>query len=96
LDFSLRHCVHTSSGAHQVTYPMDTGAFNSVIKRPECGADYSPLSNAEVKNAWSYTTTHQYAFVAWCLLNYGATLRYVTFMRLTLLFNDFFKLHYRI
>jgi hypothetical protein len=29
-------------------------------------ADHSPPSGAEVKNAWSYTSTPQYAFIAWC------------------------------
>jgi hypothetical protein len=31
-------------------------------------ADHSPPSSAEVKNAWSYTSTPQYAFMAWCLV----------------------------
>jgi hypothetical protein len=29
-------------------------------------ADHSPPSSAEVKNAWSYTSTPQYALMAWC------------------------------
>jgi hypothetical protein len=29
-------------------------------------ADHSCPSNAEVKNAWSYTSTPPYAFMAWC------------------------------
>jgi hypothetical protein len=28
--------------------------------------DDSPPSSAEIKNAWSYTPTPQYAFMAWC------------------------------
>jgi hypothetical protein len=32
-------------------------ALSLRLKRPEREADYSPLSSAEVKNAWSYTTT---------------------------------------
>jgi len=28
-------------------------------------ADHSPPSNAGVKNAWRYTSTPQYAFMAW-------------------------------
>jgi len=28
-------------------------------------ADHSPSSTAEVKNAWSYTSTSKYAFMAW-------------------------------
>jgi hypothetical protein len=29
-------------------------------------ADHSLPSTAEAKNAWSYTSTRQYAFMAWC------------------------------
>jgi hypothetical protein len=29
-------------------------------------ADHPPPSSAEVKNAWSYTSTFQYVFMAWC------------------------------
>jgi len=32
----------------------------------ETFSDHSPPSSAEVKNAWSYTYTPQYAFMAWC------------------------------
>jgi hypothetical protein len=42
---SLHHRVQTGSGAHPASYTM----FE---------ADHSPPSNAEVKNAWSYTSTH--------------------------------------
>jgi len=37
-----------------------------MIKRPGSDADNSPPSSAAVKNAWSYTYIHQYAFTAWC------------------------------
>jgi hypothetical protein len=33
------------------------GALTLRIKRPGCEADHSPQSSAEVKNAWSYTST---------------------------------------
>jgi hypothetical protein len=36
------------------------------VKWPGGEADHSPPSNAEVKNAWSNTSTPQYAFIAWC------------------------------
>lgn len=39
----------------------------------EHGADYSPLSNAEFKNAWNYTSTPK----AWCLIKYGDNLTYL-------------------
>jgi hypothetical protein len=30
----------------------------------------SPPSSAEVKKAWSYTSTPRYAFMAWCLVKH--------------------------
>jgi len=36
------------------------------VKRPRREANHSPHSSAEVKNAWGYTSTPQYAFMAWC------------------------------
>jgi hypothetical protein len=41
-------------------------ALSLEVKRPGCEADHSPLSSAEVKNAWSYNPLPQYAFMAWC------------------------------
>jgi hypothetical protein len=38
------------------------------VKRAVREADNSPPSSAEVKNVWSYTSTPQYAFMAWCLV----------------------------
>jgi hypothetical protein len=32
---------------------------------------YSPAYSAEVKNAWSYTSTPPYVFMEWCLVKYG-------------------------
>jgi hypothetical protein len=33
------------------------GSLSLVVKRPGREADHSPPSNAQVKNAWSYTST---------------------------------------
>jgi hypothetical protein len=44
------------------------GALSLVVKRPEREADHSPPSSAEVENAWSYISTPQYVFIAWCLV----------------------------
>jgi hypothetical protein len=41
------------------------GALSLGAKRPECEADHSPPSSAEENNAWSYTSTPQYVFMAW-------------------------------
>jgi hypothetical protein len=38
------------------------------VERPELEDYHSSPSNAEVKNAWSYTSIPQYAFMAWCLV----------------------------
>jgi len=35
------------------------------VKRPGREADHSHPPTAEVKNAWSSTSTSQYAFMAW-------------------------------
>jgi len=42
------------------------GAFFLGVKQPGREADQSPPSSAEVKNAVTYTSTPQYAFMAWC------------------------------
>jgi hypothetical protein len=36
----------------------------------ECEADHSPPSRLEVKNAWRYTSTPPYIFMAWCLIKH--------------------------
>jgi hypothetical protein len=32
--------------------------------------EHSPPFSAEIKNAWSYTSTPQYVFMAWCLVKH--------------------------
>jgi hypothetical protein len=49
---------------------MVPGAFSLGVKPPGREADNSPPSSAEVKNAWSYTSTLQYVFMAWCLVKH--------------------------
>jgi len=41
------------------------GSFPGV-RQPDLEADHSPPSSAAVKNAWSYTSTPQYVFMALC------------------------------
>jgi hypothetical protein len=53
----LRHRVQTDSGAHQATYPRIQRASAARIKRPGLESDHSHPSGAQVKNAWSYTST---------------------------------------
>jgi hypothetical protein len=44
------------------------------VKGPGRGANHSPLSSAEVKNAWRYTPIHPYVFLAWCLFKHSEKL----------------------
>jgi hypothetical protein len=62
INFSLHHCVQTGSGAH----PMGIGAVSLGVKRPGREAYHSSPPSAKIKNAWSYTSTPQYAFMTWC------------------------------
>jgi len=55
--FFLRHRVQTCSGAHPVSYPMGTGDLSPWVERPGREANHSPPHSAEIKNAWSYTST---------------------------------------
>jgi hypothetical protein len=43
-----------------------TGALSLEVKWPGRESDHSPPFSVEVKNAWRYTSTPQYAFMAWC------------------------------
>jgi hypothetical protein len=48
----VHHSVQAGSGAHPASHPMCTE-----VKRPGHEANHSPPPNAEVKNAWNYTST---------------------------------------
>jgi len=61
---SLRYRVQTGSGVH----PMGTPSSSWGVKRPGHEANHSPPANAEVKNAWSYTSIPPHVFTAWCLI----------------------------
>jgi len=50
--FSLHHPIQTGCGAHPASYPIGDS-----FPVPRREADHSPPSIAEVKNAWSYTST---------------------------------------
>jgi len=50
------HRVQTGSVAHQVSFPVGSGALSRRLKRLGYEAYHSPPSSAEV-NAWNYTCT---------------------------------------
>jgi hypothetical protein len=49
---------------------MDIVGSSPGIKQPEREADYSRPSSAEVKNAWSYTSTTPHVFMAWWVIKH--------------------------
>jgi hypothetical protein len=49
------------------------------VKRPWREANHSHPSSAEVKNTWSYTSSHQFAFMAWCSVKKAQVHFYLTF-----------------
>jgi hypothetical protein len=63
----LRHRVQTGSEVDPASYPMGTGgSFRREMRLPV----HSPLSIADVKNAWTYTSTPPYVFMTWCLVTH--------------------------
>jgi hypothetical protein len=56
----------TALGSTQPPIQWVPGGLSLGVKQPQYEADHSPPSSAEVKNAWSYTSTPQYATMAWC------------------------------
>jgi hypothetical protein len=56
----------TALGPIQPPIQWVPGGLSLGVKRPGREADHSPPSSAEVKNAWSYNSTPQYVFMAWC------------------------------
>jgi hypothetical protein len=51
-------------GPAQYTVQGVPGALSFGVKLPGREAEHLPPSSAEVKNAWSYTSTHRYVFMA--------------------------------
>jgi hypothetical protein len=61
---SLRHC----SGVTQLSIQWLPETRTQGVKRLGHEADHPPPCSAEVKNPWSYTSSPQYVFMAWCLV----------------------------
>jgi hypothetical protein len=59
----------TALGPTQPPIQWVLGALSLGVKRPGREADLSPPSSAKV-NAWSYTSTPPYVFMAWCLVKH--------------------------
>jgi hypothetical protein len=68
--FSLRHLVQTGSRVHPTSYPMDTGGCLVRVRRLVRETNHLLPSLAEVKNAWSYSTTASDVSMAWYLVKH--------------------------
>jgi len=53
---SLHHHVQTCCGVHP-SYLVGSGGYYTGVRRPERETGHLPSSSAQVKNAWSYTST---------------------------------------
>jgi hypothetical protein len=63
-NFSLHNrCVHTGSESHPASYPMGTRGSFHAGNVTVAGSWLPPPSSAEVKKAWSYTSTPTYTFI---------------------------------
>jgi hypothetical protein len=69
--FLFTTASRTALGPTQPPIQWVPGFLSLGVKRPGREADHSPPSSADVKNAWSYTSTPQYVFMAWCLVKHG-------------------------
>jgi hypothetical protein len=66
--FLFTTASRTALGPTQPPIQWIRAALSLGVKRPGHEVDHSPPSSAKVKNAWSYTSTPQYVFMAWCLV----------------------------
>jgi hypothetical protein len=71
-NFSLRRHIQSGSGTHLASYPMGTGGS---FPGGKAATDLHIVLRS--KNAWSYTSTPQNVFRAWCLVKH----RDFTFLR---------------
>jgi hypothetical protein len=65
---TARNFIILPMGTSQPPIQWVPGALSLGVKQPVREADHTPAASAEVKNAWSYTSTTQYAFKALCLV----------------------------
>jgi len=67
MEFSLFFATSSRPdlGTTQLPTEWTSGSFTPGVKRPGREADHAPPYYAEVKNAWSYTSTAHFVFMAW-------------------------------
>jgi hypothetical protein len=60
-----------SLGPTQLSIQWVSGTISTGVKRSRREADHSHPPSATVKNAWIYTSTPQYDFMAWYLVKHS-------------------------
>jgi hypothetical protein len=55
-------------GPTQPPIQLVPGALSPLVRGEGYEVDHSPPSRAEIKNAWSYISTHLYVFIVWYLV----------------------------
>ena len=60
---------------------MCAGSLSQGVMQPVQEAVLSSPSNPEVKNAWNFTSTSAFAFLAWFLIKYGVNLVFRFYLR---------------
>jgi hypothetical protein len=80
----------TALGPTQPPIQWVPGALSLGVKRLGHEADHSPPSSAKVKNVWSYTSTPQYFFMAWCLVKHrdNFTFTFTFYLLLSIFFTS--------
>jgi hypothetical protein len=68
--FPLHHRVQNGSGAHPASIQWVAGVLAPGIKRPPVKLTTYLHLVPRSKNEWSYTSTPQYPFMAWCLVKH--------------------------
>jgi hypothetical protein len=66
-------------GPNQPPIQWVPGALSLWVKRPGREADHSLPSSAEVKNAWSYTSTPPIRLHGWCLVKHRDNFYYCSY-----------------
>jgi hypothetical protein len=83
--FLFTTASRTALGPTQAPIQWVPWALSLGVKRPEREADHSPPFSATVKNAWSYTSTSQYFFMARCLVKHRDNFTFTFTLSLVLL-----------
>jgi hypothetical protein len=67
--------VMVALGPIQPPIQWTAGDLTPGVKRTGREANHKPLYSADVKNAWNYTSSPQYIFMASCLIKQEIRLR---------------------